>query len=147
MDYIQNLEFTLGGIKNPKVDIRGKKKENITLKLYVDKKEVELISNESINYYYVLKKVGIDKNKDNFDYSAIIPKNSKLIELYVVKNKKEIKIKEIKTNIIKRVFSLFNTGLMYFINSLCLGSSSSSVSIINSVVGVIITSCNLSLEI
>ena len=34
MDYIQNLEFTLGGIKNPKVDIRGKMQDDITFKLY-----------------------------------------------------------------------------------------------------------------
>lgn len=104
MDYIQNLEFTLGGIKNPKIDIRGKKKENITLKLYVDKKEVELISNEALDYSYVLKKMGMGKNEEKIDYSIIVSQKIKLVELYVVKNKKEIKIKEIKTNLIKRIF-------------------------------------------
>ena len=44
------------------------------------------------------------KNEEKIDYSIIVSQKIKLVELYVVKNKKEIKIKEIKTNLIKRIF-------------------------------------------
>lgn len=83
MHKVSILEFSVGGIKRPLVNVHCKIFKKNHLKLVVDGVEISLLDNEEVGMNYVNK---ILESNDYIDYKyqALIPKHSKKLSLYEV---------------------------------------------------------------
>lgn len=83
MERVKLIDFTVGGVRNPLVNINCKIYKKNKLKVFVDGEEVKLNDNEEVGMNYVDKLLG---NKDyiNYKYQALLDKNCKRLSLYEV---------------------------------------------------------------
>lgn len=102
MRKVKIVDFSVGGINHPLVNIHCKIHEKNKLKLIVDEKEIALIDNEEVGTNFVNKLLESEEYID-YKYKALIPKNSKRLSLYEVINEKENLILEQNVSINKRI--------------------------------------------
>ena len=108
MKEVKIIDFSVGGILHPLVNICCKIYKNSSLKLIVDGSVIDLIDNEEVGTNFVNKLL---KNKDYivYRYKALIPKKSKSLLLYEVTKNGDILVLEKNVSIYKRVFD----GIIY----------------------------------
>ena len=108
MKNVKILDFSVGGINHPLVNIHCIIHKSNKLKLIVDKKEIELIDNEEVGTNFVDKLL---QNKEyiEYKYKALIPKDAKKLILYEVIGKKEVLVLKEKVDINRRVMN----GIMF----------------------------------
>ena len=98
------LDFSVGGILHPVVNIHCKISKTSTLKLMVDDKRIKLFDDEEVGTDYVSRLLA-DKNVGDYRCKATLDRNSKKLILYeVLKDNSEIIITEKKIDIIRRIF-------------------------------------------
>lgn len=116
MVYIKNLEVTIGGVKNPKIDVRGCLLKNAKILIEADGKEVEYTQDVLINHDYILNKICDNKYDLNICYSALLKRNVKKVDLFVLYNGKKIIIKTLKSSLIQRLIKRGLFGILKIFN-------------------------------
>ena len=98
-------EFTIGGIRHPKVTLRGYKYNNATLKLFVDGIEYQLNDDVQLGRDFTISLLKAQEEIEEFNLFTAIPKNSKKIVLYEYIGKKKDILKVKNTNVFFRIVS------------------------------------------
>ena len=114
MKDVKILDFSVGGIRHPLVNIRCKIYKDNKLKLVVDDNEIALIDNEIIGTDFVKK---ILKNDDyiTYDYKALLPKNAKNLEIYEVNGEKNVLVLNKNVSFMNRLV----LGIIFKFQSFC----------------------------
>ncbi len=102
MKKVQIIDFTVGGIKHPLVNIHCKIHKNNRLKLVVDEKEISLTDNEEVGTNYVNKLLG-NKEYIDYKYQAKLSEDCKHLRLYEVSDGVETLIKEKNIGMLVRI--------------------------------------------
>ncbi len=96
------IDFSVGGVNQPLVTVHCRINRKDKLKLVVDGKEEELIDSAEIGTNYVQNLLS-EKKVIDYKCHAIVNKESKKLQLYLVDNNKEYKIKDMDIDKPKRV--------------------------------------------
>lgn len=103
MKKVKILDFSVGGVRHPLVNIRCKIYKDNELKLIVDESEVALIDNEVVGTDFVKKLL---KNDDyiTYNYKALLSKDAKKLELYEINDGKKILVLKKNISLVNRLF-------------------------------------------
>ena len=113
MKEVKILDFSVGGIIHPLVNIYCKIYKKNSLKLVVDDNIIDLIDNEEVGTNFVNKLLE-SENYIKYRYKALIPKNSKSLQLYEITSNGDVLILEKNVSIFKRIID----GLLFKLLSL-----------------------------
>lgn len=102
MERVKLIDFTVGGVKNPLVNIHCKIYKKNKLKLVVDGREIQLLDNEEVGMNYVDKLLG-SKDYIDYKYRALLSRECKKLSLYEVSDEGEELILEKNVGLFIRV--------------------------------------------
>ena len=113
MKKVKIIDFSVGGINHPLVNIHCLIHRNSKLNLIVDNKKIKLIDNENVGTNFVNKLLDSEEFI-NYKYKALIPKNSKELYLYEVSNNKKNLILKQNVKLFRRVIDGIKFKLVSF---------------------------------